>query len=104
MMPVQLGLGNFLTTATQNTANVPSDVQNIISRLLGIVYYLVLAGLLIGIFYYGAQLALGERPDEAKKKLLYVALGFIVVFLLPKIIDWVATGQSGTSGTSGTSG
>ena len=95
MMPVQLGLGNFLTTATQNTGNVPSDVQQIIGRLLGIVYYLVLAGLLIGIFYYGAQLALGERPDEAKKKLLYVALGFIVVFLLPKIIDWITGAGSG---------
>ena len=102
MMPIQLGLGNFLTTATQNTSNVPQSVQGIISRLLGIVYYLVIAGLFFGILYYGVLLALGERPDEAKKKLLYVALGFIIVFLLPKIIDWVATG-TGSSSTTTTS-
>ena len=89
MIPIQIGLGNFLNEATQSTSSIPSEVTGIIGRLLGIVYYIILAGLLIGIFYYGAMLALGDKPDEYKKKLIYVALGFIVVFLLPRIIDWV---------------
>ena len=91
MMPVQLGLGKFLSTATSNT-NFSGDatvINDIVGRVLGIVYYLVLAGLFLGIVWYGAQLALGERPDEAKKKLIYVALAFLVVVLLPRIIDWV---------------
>jgi len=91
MMPIQIGLGDFLSTAT-NSTNFTGDatvINDIIGRLLGIVYYIVLAGLFVAIVWYGAQLALGERPDEAKKKLIYVGIAFLVVVLLPRMIDWI---------------
>ena len=48
---------------------------------------------MIGIFYYGANLTLGKKTSEAKTKLLYVSLALIVIYLLPLILDYIATGS-----------
>lgn len=93
MIPLQLSLAELFSSATKDTQNVDQTVQGTVTNLLSILYYLTLAVIMIGIFYYGANLALGKNPSEAKTKLLYVSLALIVIYLLPLILDYIATGH-----------
>lgn len=89
MVPVQIGLAQFLSTAESNTTNIPNPITSMFARILGMGYYIALAILAIAIIYYGAMFAFGDNPDMVKRKLMYVIGGFVVIYLLPRIADYI---------------
>ncbi len=90
MLPIQLGLSDFLSTAISNTSNLPTSFTGIFARGLGIVFYIAQPAFLMAIIYYGVMYAIGDRQEDAKRKLRNVVIGFIVVFIAPRLLDWIA--------------
>lgn len=86
-------------TNTENTAfgftittNAPKDVQQATGRTLGIVLYIVMAALFIGLLFSALCIVRADDDDTKKSCLLrtiLIGVAILIIYLLPRILDWV---------------
>ncbi|MFA4805281.1 hypothetical protein [Pyrococcus kukulkanii] len=88
-------LDQFVSNA--DTTGIPSEVQNAVSRVLGLVLWVVEAILIALAFYYIAEYVRGERPEVARDRLIKVVIGAFLLYAIPKILDWIAGNSGGAS-------
>lgn len=86
-------------TNTENTAfgftlstTAPQEVQQATGRTLGIVLYIVMALLFIGLLWSAFCIVRADDDDTKKSCLIrtvLIGVAIIIIYLLPKILDWV---------------
>jgi len=80
------------TTKFGNTimATAPESVEKTIGKVLGSIYYIILAALMLFIIYTAIIGIVSGNIQYYKRRIMLALTGTIIIYLLPRILDWIA--------------